>query len=107
MPTYRPYETLQVTIPAGSDVSGPIDVSDKAVIAIEVPEGNANTFAIETRSLLNPASWFSVLAGRSPANRQLGYSAVDVAKLYSLGTIRLKLNSQASSNLTVALHLKS
>jgi hypothetical protein len=107
MPTYRPYETLKVTIPAGSDVSGPIDVSDKAVIAIEVPEGNANTFAIETRSLLNQANWLGVVTAQSASDQQIRYRASDVTKLYSLGTIRLKLNSQASSNLTVALHLKS
>jgi hypothetical protein len=107
MPTYRPYETLQVTIPAGSDVSGPIDVSDKAVIAIEVPSGNSNTFAIETKSLLNPATWIGVVTGQSPSNQLIKFRASDVTKLYSLGVMRLKLDSAASSDLTVALHLKS
>jgi hypothetical protein len=107
MTTYRPYEPLKVTIPAGSDVSGPIDISDKAVISLEVPAGNSNTYAIETRSILNPAVWLSVLGARTPSDNQVGYNAVDVSTLYPLGTIRLKLNTTVGSALTVALHLKS
>jgi hypothetical protein len=107
MPTYRPYETLQVTIPAGSDVSGPIDVSNKAVIAIEVPASNIFSIGIQAKSLLNPAVWLNVLEGQGDTNRQILYSRSQVARLYALGTIRLKLSSSPSSNLTVALHLKS
>jgi hypothetical protein len=107
MTTYRPYEPLKVTIPAGSDVSGPIDISDKAVISLEVPAGNSNTFAVEARSILNPATWLFLIAARTPIGNQVSYNTVDVTKLYSIGTIRLRLNTTVGSALTVALHLKS
>jgi hypothetical protein len=107
MTTYRPYEPLKVTIPAGSDVSGPIDISDKALFALEVPDGNSNTFAVEVRSLLNPVNWLAVTAAESPSENQIRYTTDNQTKTYPLGTIRLKLDAVASSALTVALHLKS
>jgi hypothetical protein len=107
MPTYRPYESVVVTIPNGSDVSPIIQFADKATVALEVATGNNATFTIQARSILNKANWIDVITGLEASGDMIFLDAEQIAKLYPVGAIRLKIGSNASADMPIGIHMKS
>jgi hypothetical protein len=107
VPTYRPYVPQVVTIPAGSDVSPIIQFADKATLALEVATGNTATFTIQARSLLNKSNWLDVITGKTASGNLIFLTPDEQARLYAIGVIRLKINSNAVSDMPVGVHMKS